>query len=289
MNKQIVGVAGIGLIGGSFAMDLMAKGHGVVGYDIDADTCATAMELGVVQQASTDIAILDDCTVILIAVPVGNIRVVMTQLARLNAPNLKAILDSGSTKTAPLEWAAAELGPLNTCFIACHPIAGTEHNGVRGAMRGLFHNQQVVLCNLPVTNNEAVTLAKGLWQECGAVINILDAAEHDRMFAAVSHLPHLLAYLLVGSLGGRPNRDTLLGFASSGFADFTRIASSNAQMWRDVCLNNSTNIVRELDAFGTELDKLRTAVANGNGDMLRKYFDEARTLRDNWLSQRKIL
>lgn len=284
MEKLTVGIAGLGMIGGSFAGDLLEQGHGVVGYDCDADACAAAMELGFVHQAATDCTVLDDCEVILIAVPVGAIAQVMHKIANIEATRLRAVFDAGSTKLVPLQ-AQSKLGSYAKFFVACHPIAGAEHSGIRSAIKGLFRDKQVVLCD-PPENSAAVTLTRELWESCGAKLTVMAADKHDRIFAAVSHLPHMLAYLLVGMLGAREGRDELLGFAAGGFTDFTRIASSDPNMWRDVSLNNRHNLLAELDAYATELTQLRHAVENGDGQELHSYFEKARQLRNDWLSKR---
>lgn len=283
MEKKTVGIAGLGLIGGSFARDLVALDHGVIGYDIDEQTCTTAMELGVVHQAATNPAILDDAEAILIAVPVGNIATVMQAIAKLAAHRLQAVFDAGSTKLSALANASL-LGKYAHCYVACHPIAGAEHCGVRNSAAGLFHERQLIMCDLP-DNENAVALTKELWQACGAQIKVMEAAEHDRIFATVSHLPHMLAYALVGMLGSRDERDLLLSFAASGFADFTRIASSDPSMWRDVCLTNKENLVAQLQAYRAELDQLCSAIASDDGSKLHDYFERARELRNNWLKQ----
>ena len=288
MDKLVVGIAGLGLIGGSFAMEMQAHGYAVLGYDINKQTCATAMDLGFTHHCDINIGALEDSTAIFIAVPVGSTREVLAQIATLETPNLKAIFDSGSTKASILTWAHETLGAKANLFVACHPIAGTEHSGIRAATAGLFRDRRVIMCD-PPANNDAVTIVTKLWEDCQAKIDTMTASEHDRLFAAVSHLPHLLAYTLVGDLGNKPERDLLLRHAASGFADFTRIASSDPDMWRDVCLANKDNIIREMELYLAALSNLRNIVAEGDGEALRDYFQIARDLRDNWIANRTNL
>ncbi len=283
-EKQVIGVAGLGLIGGSFALDMLTCGHAVLGHDIDPQTCRSAMDNGIVHQASSDCKILDDCSAILLAVPVGSIRELLIQLAKLNLPNLHAVFDASSTKSEPTAWASQHLGSRSSLFVACHPIAGKERSGVHNAHANLFRDHQVVLCDPP--DNSASELVKNLWQQCGCEIKIMSAAGHDRIFAAVSHLPHMLAYLLVNLLGSRPDKDQLLSHAAGGFADFTRIASSDPDMWRDVCISNSENILTELNSYRNELDQLAKFISTGDKASIHNYFAKAREQRDGWLAKR---
>ena len=210
MVKLTVGIAGLGLIGGSFAKDLIAKQHGIVGYDTDEKTCKQAMQEGIVHQAATDIKVLDDCEAILIAVPVRTIKTVMQQIAELDCARLKAVFDAGSTKVKPIEW-SSELGKYAKFFVAAHPIAGIEHSGIDHAKQGLFKDKRLIICE-PVQDQDALAITKSLWEDCGALIHLMDATEHDQIFAAVSHLPHVLAYLLVGMLGQRSEKRSILRF-----------------------------------------------------------------------------
>lgn len=283
---SVVGVAGLGLIGGSFAKDLIELGHAIVGYDIDADACAEAMRAGTATHASNDIQVLEDCRAVLIAVPVTQTAAVLRDISALDMPNLIAICDAGSTKQDICAAAKEILGDRAGVFVPCHPIAGTEHSGIRAAVKGLFRDRRLIICEAQ-QEQAAADLISGLWEQCGARIVRMAAADHDRLFAAVSHLPHMLAYALVNDLGRRDDRDELLAHAASGFTDFTRIASSNPHMWRDICLANSTNLVREIDAYLELLAELRTAIEQRDGEKLHTFFDVASTLRDNWLRARK--
>ena len=284
MNGPItIGVAGLGLIGGSFALDVQEHGHGVVGYDIDEESCKLAMELGIAMHASCNIAALDDCAAVLVAVPVGETKQVFAQLAKLDMPNLQAIFDAGSVKGCILEDSKS-LGEKTDKFVPCHPIAGTEHSGVRAAFAGLFKRRRLIMCSSPAKAS-ARQVAQALWEQCGSTVDEMSAEEHDRVFATVSHLPHMLAFSLVGSLGSRKERDELLANAASGFADFTRIASSDPSMWRDVCLANRKNLTVEIDSYIKDLRKLRDAVDASDGNFMHEFFENARVLRDTWVAK----
>ena len=282
IGKINIGIAGIGLIGGSFAKDLIDYGHGLIAYDINEESCKLAVELGMVLHASSDIKVLDDCAAILIATPVGQTAAVLNEIAKLDTPNLKAVFDAGSTKDYILKYAQS-LDNIKDIFVPCHPIAGTEHSGVRAAIKDLYKDKRLIIGN-STANQEAVNLTKALWEQCGARVDFMDTAAHDRMFAAVSHLPHMLAYTLVCGLGERDDRDELLANAASGFADFTRIASSNPQMWRDVCLANKDNLIKEIDLFIEQISNLKNSIKNSNAKEIQEFFANASNLRDNWIA-----
>ena len=286
-DKIVVGVAGLGLIGGSLALDLQKQGHAILCCDKDSKTCDIALESGMAHAASANIETLADATVIFIAVPVCATKKVLEEIARLDAPNLRAIFDAGSTKRQISQSAAEALGDRSGIFVPCHPIAGREHSGVNAATKSLFKDKRVIICGAGCSG-EALGLVKGIWESCGAKVNTMDVETHDRVFGAVSHLPHLLAYSLVGLLGHEKNKDLYLSYAASGFEDFTRIASSDPDMWRDVCLTNRENLLGEIEKYVDVLSSLKTAVDEGDGESMRKFFHDARALRDDWLLKREI-
>ena len=280
-----VGVVGLGLIGGSFALACRRLGLEVCGWDRDQETCTIALDTNAVTKASTDAAILRACRVVLIAVPVCSLPPVLTALRAL-AEHPLAWFDAGSTKQNAIASAKDLLGSDAKRFVPCHPIAGAEHNGIRAARADLFQDKRVIMCPQDCAQNAKTTVGK-LWTALGAKISTLQAAEHDRLFAAVSHLPHILAYALVGAIGKRPDRDQLLLHAASGFKDFTRIASSDPSMWRDVCLSNRSNLLAVIDEFNSEVQDLRSAIAAGDAPSMHEYFQRMRYLRNNWQTKQQ--
>jgi prephenate dehydrogenase len=277
-------VCGVGLIGGSFALALKAAGAAreVVGFGRTRAPLAEAIRLGVIDRIGDDWMEAADADLVLLAMPVGQMAAVMYALE----PHLGAdtvVTDGGSTKSDVVVAARAAFGHRIGQFVPGHPVAGAEKSGLAAASADLYRGKRVVLT--PVAENAAGAVDKvcQAWQVCGAKVSQLEADEHDRVFAAVSHLPHLLAFALVHDLAGRENSQQLFGFAAGGFRDFTRIASSHPEMWRDICLANRAALLKELDAYMTELLKTRVLLASADSAGMEAMFATARTRRDAWL------
>ena len=246
-------VVGVGLIGGSFALALKRSGATarVVGVGRSRENLLAAERRGIIDCAvSLDqawTAELADADLVLLATPVGQ----MPSLFAAIAPALGAhtvITDAGSTKRDVIAAARAALGDALPRFVPGHPIAGTEHSGATAAFEALFRDKQVVLTPLAETAPDALSRVKACWTHCGALVRELDPLRHDAIFAAVSHLPHALAFALVAELAARPDGDECFGLAGSGLRDFTRLAGGQAEMWRDVCLANRDALRGELAA-----------------------------------------
>jgi prephenate dehydrogenase len=226
-----------------------------------------------------------DC--ILLALPVGETEAVLRQLA----PHLKPgaiVTDAGSTKANVVAAARIALGARWVDFVPGHPIAGSEQSGPGAARADLYRGKRVVLTPLPETRPDAVATVRALWEAAGAQVELLDATQHDRIFAAVSHLPHLAAYALVEELARRADGDTFFRFAASGFRDFTRIAGSSPEMWRDVALANRAALLSELDAYVDALHTLRRAVSDEDAAALLDIFSRARSAREHWLKTQDV-
>ena len=282
MHFAKVAVVGVGLIGGSFALALKAaRACGeVVGVGRGAANLKLALEQGVIDAVGADIA---DADLVLVATPVAQYPRVLAALA----PRLKAsaiVTDGGSTKRDVIAAARAALGAKIAQFVPAHPVAGAERSGASAASAELFRNKRVVLTPLPENPAAAVQAVEAAWQACGARVSRMEAAEHDAVLAAVSHLPHLLAYALVHEVAGRADSAQLFGFAAGGFRDFTRIASSHPEMWRDICVANRDRLLDELDRYLAKLQAVRPLVENGDGAALEKLFAEARAARQRWLA-----
>jgi prephenate dehydrogenase len=192
------------------------------------------------------------------------------------------VTDAGSTKSDVLACAQEILGEQFTQFVGGHPIAGAEKSGVTAATADLYINKNVVLTPTLYTNQNAVQRVRELWQSCGANVTEMPAETHDGIFAAVSHLPHLLAFALVDDIASRANAEQLFGFAASGFRDFTRIAGSHPEMWRDISLANKTALLKEITAYQDELSRLKQMLEHDDGDALHALFERASTARNNW-------
>ncbi len=283
--KKII-IFGVGLIGGSFALALRkanAVGE-VVGFGRSTATLEQAKQLGILDRIGVDLAELGDADLVLLATPVGQMAEIMARIApHLGAHTL--VTDGGSTKSDVVAAARANLGGRVAQFVPAHPIAGAEQSGAAAARADLYAGKKVVLTPLPENSQDALARARNAWELCGAVVSELTPQQHDAVFAAVSHLPHLLSFALVHDLAQRDNRDLLLSFAASGFRDFTRIASSNPEMWRDICMANREALLDELGLYMEELESLHEALAEADADKLEQVFSEARKVRSNWSPQ----
>ncbi|MFA5170342.1 MAG: prephenate dehydrogenase/arogenate dehydrogenase family protein [Sulfuriferula sp.] len=277
-------VFGVGLIGGSLALAL--KQAGVVGEIVGVGRSHTNLEqalaLGIIDRIALDaVDAVHDADVVVLAVPVGQMAVIMQVIA----PHLPAhtiVTDAGSTKQDVVALMQQYLPQQLSRCVPAHPIAGAELSGATAARADLYQGKNLVLTALPETTDEAVQRVRKMWQLCGAKVSTMHAAEHDAIFATVSHLPHLLAYALVDMIVQRDNADVLFNFAASGFRDFTRIAASSPEMWRDIALANQVALIAELDAYQAKLNQLRDALASGNGEILTEIFGRAQAARQAW-------
>jgi prephenate dehydrogenase len=194
------------------------------------------------------------------------------------------VTDAGSTKTDVVDAARAALGDKIAQFVPGHPIAGREQNGPEAALADLYVGKKVILTPLPENAPEAVGRVASAWRQCGALIHQLPPHEHDGVFAAVSHLPHLLAYALVDDIAVRPNAARLFQYAASGFRDFTRIAGSSPEMWRDIALANRPALLAELDAYLVQVTQLRELLSKQDGAALEALFGRAQRARQDWIA-----
>jgi len=288
LNKLVI--IGVGLIGGSFALALRKVGlvKHIVGVGRSQQNMQCAVERSVIDEIATDIAsALHHADLVFLAMPVGQTARIMAQIA----PYLQAntiITDAGSTKQDVIAAARHHLPMQNRHhFVPGHPIAGAEQSGVQTAQADLYDNKHVILTPLPETSIDAVERISQLWQACGAQVSLMSADEHDQVLAATSHLPHILAFTLMNHLNHSTNHpENLLRFAGSGFRDFTRIASSSPEMWRDICLTNREALLGQIDAYQNELKLLQEMLKKNEGKALEQAFSRARGVRENWLKSK---
>ncbi len=284
--RKIV-IYGAGLIGGSFALALRKAGAvgEVAGFGRTVATLEEAKRLGILDRIGRDEAAeVRDADLILVATPVAQ----MADIFKRIAPHLgkqTIITDGGSTKGDVVVAARVNLGAKLAQFVPAHPIAGAEKSGPDAAMAELYAGKRVVLTPLPENAPETVARVRLAWELCGARVSELSPAQHDEVFAAVSHLPHLLSFALVHDIAQRDNRDQLLSFAASGFRDFTRIAASSPEMWRDICLANREALLPELLQYANELHGLYQALEQNDAAKLEAVFSEARKVRSAWQQQ----
>jgi len=277
-------IFGVGLIGGSFALGLKAaeQVEEVVGFGRSISTLMQAQGLGIIDRLGANAGQeVIDADLVLLATPVAQMPEIMERIAPYLGPNT-VVTDGGSTKSDVVAEVRQAFGDKVGQFVPAHPIAGAENSGAAAARADLYREKKVVLTPLPENSVLNVARVRSAWEWCGAQIHELTPEEHDRVFAAVSHLPHLLSYALVHDIALRDNSELLFSFAASGFRDFTRIAASHPEMWRDICLANRGALLDELDRYRAQLDGLRDALDKGDGAALEQTFDIARTARRNW-------
>lgn len=282
-------IFGVGLIGGSFAMALKKAGlvDHVVGVGRGRPNLERAIELGVIDQiGATPEAALAGAELVLVAVPVQQTARVFAMIAPHLEPDA-VLTDGGSTKRDVVEAARGSLGLKLMQFVPAHPVAGAELSGVEAATAELYQDRTVVLTPMGETGDEARLKVDAAWRACGARTVEMTATRHDEIFAAVSHLPHALAFTFVEMLAGRDDADDLFALAGAGFRDFTRIASSSPEMWRDICLANGDALLAEIRAFQERLATLAAEIESGDGADIELSFELARAARSKWLRSRQ--
>ena len=284
-NKLVV--VGVGLIGGSVAAALRRAGkvRRIVGVGRGRANIERALELKVIDEASDDIAVaVQGADLVLLAVPVQQNDRVLAQLAEsLSAQTL--VTDAGSTKMDYVAAVRRLLPALLAHVVPAHPIAGAELTGVSAAQPGLFVGKNVVLTPLPENDAQAVDRIESMWKACGARVSRMSPEHHDRVFSAVSHLPHMLAYTLVHMIATRPDAQDLFNFAAGGFRDFTRIASSSPEMWRDIASTNRAALLADIETYQQQLTHLAGLIRDADAEQLGKIFETARDARNAWLRQ----
>lgn len=282
-------VIGVGLIGGSFAAALKEAGavDRVVGVGRTRRNLAAAQRAGIIDEVVNDPGrAVRDADLVLLGTPVGQMPGVMAAIAP-HLPPRAIVTDGGSTKQDVIRHGRRLLGAHFPRFVPAHPIAGAEKSGAAAASPALFRGRTVILVPQPKTSARAVKTVRAAWELCGAKITRLGAREHDEIFGAVSHLPHVAAFALVSMLAGRRDARKLLGFAGAGLRDTVRIAGSSPEMWRDICIANRAALLAWLDRYLGELSVARRAIARGDGAALERVFARARTARERWLAKAK--
>ncbi len=276
-------ILGVGLIGSSLSLALRQAGMlgEVVGYGRNRSNLEKGLELGVLDRYAASIAeAVDGAGIVVVAVPLGAMPAVFAELAS-GLPADAIVTDVGSAKGSVVAAARAALGADLPRFVPGHPIAGTEKSGVEAGFASLFQSRRVILTPLADTDAGAVETISAMWQQCGAIVESMDVEHHDRVLAATSHLPHMLAYALVHHLSNLNDRAEIFRYAAGGFRDFTRIASSDPVMWRDVCLANGEALVELIEQYQHELDLVAAAIRDSDADELLRLFGRAKSKRDS--------
>ena len=278
-------VVGVGLIGGSLARALRAAGavREVVGCGRGRANLERAVALGVVDRFTQDVGeAVSGADLVFLALPLGAMRPALEALRDRLAPGA-VVTDGGSAKASVVADARAVFGAVPPFFVPSHPLAGIEKNGVEASFATLYRSRRVILTPLHETDPGAVARVEEMWRACGAEVSYMTVGHHDEVLAATSHLPHMLAYALVDSLARLEEHDEVFRYAAGGFRDFTRIASSNPVMWRDICIANREALARMLGRFSGELAELTAAVEGGDGERLLEIFARAKRARDRYV------
>jgi prephenate dehydrogenase len=280
-------IIGVGLIGGSLARALRQAGYcqEIVGAGRDPQHLQQAVSLGVIDRYETNLALaVRDADMVLVAVPLGAMQTVFTAI-RDHLAKGAVLTDAGSAKSSVIEAARAAFGALPSWFVPGHPIAGTEQSGVAASFPELYRGRRVILTPTETSAQAATASVRAMWEAAGAQVTEMGAAHHDEVLAATSHLPHLLAFALVESLARLQDQREVFEYAAGGFRDFTRIASSDPVMWRDICLANSAALHAMIERFSKDLQELDRAMCAGDGEHLLQLFSDARRARDRYVGK----
>lgn len=283
MFEQL-GLIGCGLMGGSFALALKRAGlvKRVVGYSKSPSTTERARQMGVIDvEAPSALLAVSGADIVLLAVPVASTESSFKAIKHLITPQM-LIMDVGSTKRDVIDAARRALREQIGCFVPAHPIAGKELSGVENADADLYMGRQVVLTPIERTNPIQIQQAVDVWSALGCRVVRMAPEAHDAAFAAVSHLPHLIAFAMMNTISGQPMGRDFLSLAGPGFRDFTRIAASEPAMWRDVMLSNREELLAQSKIFQRNLQALDLMIANGNADALLEQIENASSTRANW-------
>lgn len=283
-TAQRICIIGTGLIGGSLSLALKENGFAgtVMGAGRTERTLSDALDLGVIDAYDTDIAAaVSDVDLIFISVPLGAVRDVLAQV-REGMREGAIITDAGSAKQSVIDDVQAVFDGPYAHFVPGHPIAGTENSGISAAFASLYQDRRVILTPDETTDAEALAQVSAMWQLAGAQISTMSAAHHDIVLAGTSHLPHMLAFALVDCLNNLDDIEEVFQYAAGGFRDFTRIASSDPVMWRDICLHNSDPIIEMIDRYQGELQGIKSALQASDGESLKRVFERAKAVRDDF-------
>lgn len=285
MTIRCLAVIGVGLIGGSLARALRAANavEHIVGCGRGARNLERAVELGVIDSFSHDVGkAVAGADMVFLAVPLGAMREAFAGLADCLAPEA-VVTDGGSAKGSVVADAQSVFGAIPRWLVPGHPIAGTEQSGVEASLAGLFESRRVILTPLDDTDPAASSRVEQMWRTVGAEVAYMSVEHHDQVLAATSHLPHMLAYGLVDALARMRENDEIFRYAAGGFRDFTRIASSSPDMWRDICIANREALSAMIDTFSDEMRDLAASVRRADGEQLLAIFERAKAARDRFI------
>jgi prephenate dehydrogenase len=281
-NYGTVTVIGVGLIGASLGLALKKAGvvNKVLGVGRSSANLDQALKMGAIDAVVDLVEAVKQSDVIVLCIPVAQMRFVFEVIE----PHLESrtmITDAGSTKGDVILAAKEVLGKKACQFVPAHPIAGGAQHGASAAKADLFQGKQTILCPLQENSTQDTDLIEGFWQSIGSIVKKISSVQHDAIYAAVSHLPHILSYALMASVVNSEDAEQKLSHVGAGFKDFTRIAASSPEMWRDICLGNRTAVLKELDQYLLIVNHMRKLIAENDGAGLEKLFDKASKARQD--------
>ena len=278
-------IIGVGLIGGSLARALRRRADcpEIIGASRSAEHLQRAQELGVIDRYDTDLSTaVQGADMVMVCVPLGAMEAVFGRIKDGLAADA-VLTDAGSAKASVIEAARRAFGEVPACLVPGHPIAGTERSGVEASFAELYEQRRVILTPTDATAAAAVAKVRGVWEAAGAVVSEMSPEHHDKVLAATSHLPHVLAFTLVESLARMGDHDEIFAYAAGGFRDFTRIASSDPAMWRDICMANGNAIGAMIERFAGDLQGVADAIRDGDREAVLHLFQAAKDARDQYM------
>jgi len=281
INK--ITIIGVGLIGGSLAKAIKENNLAkvVFGFGRDLNRLEKAQKANVIDQFSTNLKeAINDSDIAVIATPVGSFKEILSEIKPFLTGKI-IITDVGSTKTNIASIVSQTLGEYSNCFIPAHPIAGKEKSGFEASESNLFKNKKVIITPLETNSSDSISLIQKMWQDIGADVDFMSPESHDELLGMTSHLPHMLAFSLVNYLISKNPSASI--YAAGGFKDFSRIASGDNVMWRDICIQNKGQIINHIKGYQKTLDSLVDAIENENSDELDLLFTTAKKTRDSWV------
>jgi prephenate dehydrogenase len=284
---QRLALIGCGLMGGSFALALREAGlvEHITGFSASEKTRQRALELKVIDQACSSVAeVVQGADLVLLAVPVGAMHSSFSAMREALQPHA-LLMDVGSTKCDVIAAAQATLGDRLSCFVPAHPIAGKEVAGIEHAEASLYQSRRTILTPLPQNSIRQIKTAIEVWTAIGSHVSHMTAQAHDATFAAVSHLPHLLAFAAVNALMAQPQGTAFLEMAGPGFRDFSRIAASDASVWRDILSANHAEVLTQMAHFRAALDQFENTLKQGDTAELQQLIQQASDVRSAWTLQ----
>ena len=281
INK--ITIIGVGLIGGSLAKAIKENNLAkvVFGYGRDLNRLEKAQKANVIDQFSTNLKeAINDSDIVIIATPVGSFKEILIEIKPFLTSKI-VISDVGSTKTNIASIVSQTLGSYSNYFIPAHPIAGKEKSGFEASESNLFNNRKVIITPLETNSPDSINLIQKMWEGTGADVDFMSPESHDELLGMTSHLPHMLAFSLVNYLISKNPSASI--YAAGGFKDFSRIASGDAVMWRDICIQNKDQIIDHIRGYKKTLDSLADAIEKEDSERLELLFNSAKESRDSWL------